>query len=162
VGARAEVSTDDVRAIVTPGKHAKAFALGDALGDRQLPRLLARLDEELWAAKTDRQKSAIGLCSGLISKVRSLLFARELLDADMIRPANAYPQFKSQLDTLPAGEFPDDRRISPLGLHPYVLHQRRTRPRARSFNASQPQTRFQFAGRLIYFAIHPHPNRRAP
>jgi hypothetical protein len=83
--------------------------------------LLARLDEELWAAKTDRQKSAIGLCSGLISKVRSLLFARELLDADMIRPANAYPQFKSQLDTLPAGEFPDDRRISPLGLHPYVL-----------------------------------------
>lgn len=121
VGDRAEVTRDDVRAIVTPGKHAKAFALGDALGDRNLPRLLRRLDEDLWAAKTDRKKSTIGLCSGLISKVRALLFARELLDADMIRPANAYPQFKSQLDSLPAGEFPDDRRISPLGLHPYVL-----------------------------------------
>jgi DNA polymerase-3 subunit delta len=121
VGARAEVTRDDVRAIVTPGKHAKAFALGDALGDRNLPRLLKRLDEDLWAAKTDRKKSTIGLCSGLISKVRALLFARELLDANMIRPANAYPQFKSQLDALPAGEFPDDRRISPLGLHPYVL-----------------------------------------
>ena len=121
VGDRAEVTRDDVRAIVTPGKHAKAFALGDALGDRNLPRLLRRLDEDLWAAKTDRKKSTIGLCSGLISKVRALLFARELLDADMIRPANAYPQFKSQLDALPAGEFPDDRRISPLGLHPYVL-----------------------------------------
>ena len=121
VGDRAEVTPADVRAIVTPGKHAKAFAMGDALGDRNLPRLLARLDEELWAAKTDRQKSAIGLCAGLIKKVRSLLFARELLDAGMVRPTNSFRDFKPQLDALPAGEFPDDRRISPLGLHPYVL-----------------------------------------
>ena len=100
---------------------AKAFALGDAVGERNLPKVLRRLDEDLWAAKTDRKKSVIGLVAGLVSKVRSLLFARELLDAGWVKPARNYPQFKSQLDNLPADSFADDRRISPLGLHPYVL-----------------------------------------
>jgi DNA polymerase III subunit delta len=37
VGDRAEVQTEDIRAIVTRNKQARAFALGDALGDRNLP-----------------------------------------------------------------------------------------------------------------------------
>lgn len=121
VGDRAEITSEDVRAIVTQGKLAKAFALGDAVGERNLPKVLRRLDEDLWAAKTDRKKSVIGLVAGLVSKVRSLLFARELLDAGWVKPARNYPQFKSQLDSLPPDAFADDRRISPLGLHPYVL-----------------------------------------
>ena len=121
VGDRAEISSADVQAIVTRGKHAKAFALGDALGDRDLPRLLKRLDEDLWAVKTDRKKSVIGLVAGLVSKVRSLLFARELLRTRRLNPSRAYGQFKSQLDGLSAEDFPTDRKISPLGMHPFVL-----------------------------------------
>lgn len=121
VGDRAEISSADVQAIVTRGKHAKAFALGDALGDRDLPRVLKRLDEDLWAVKTDRKKSVIGLVAGLVSKVRSLLFARELLRTRRLNPSRAYGQFKSQLDGLSAEDFPTDRKISPLGMHPFVL-----------------------------------------
>ena len=35
-----DITTSDVELIVTQGKHAKAFALGDALGERDLPRTL--------------------------------------------------------------------------------------------------------------------------
>jgi DNA polymerase-3 subunit delta len=121
VGERDEVSVTDVQAIVIRGKHAKAFALGDALGERDLPRLLKRLDEDLWAVKTDRKKSVIGLVGGLVSKVRSLLFARELMDGGWLKPTRSFPQFKPQIERLPADSFPTDRKISPLGLHPYVL-----------------------------------------
>ena len=121
VGERDEVSVTDVQAIVIRGKHTKAFALGDALGERDLPRLLRRLDEDLWAVKTDRKKSVIGLVGGLVSKVRSLLFARELMDGGWLKPTRSFPQFKPQIDRLPADSFPTDRKISPLGLHPYVL-----------------------------------------
>ena len=48
VGDRPRIRIDDVRAIVTRAKQARAFALGDALGDRHLPRLLRCLDDELW------------------------------------------------------------------------------------------------------------------
>ena len=48
VGDRAEIALADVDAVVTRNKQARAFALGDALGDRDLPRLLRTLDEELW------------------------------------------------------------------------------------------------------------------
>ena len=121
VGERDEIAVSDIQAIITRGKQAKAFALGDALGERDLPRLLKRLDEDLWAVKTDRKKSVIGLVGGLVSKVRSLLFARELLDAGWLKPTHNFPQFKPQIDRLPADSFPTDRKISPLGLHPYVL-----------------------------------------
>ncbi len=121
VGESEEIRVSDVRAIVTQGKHAKAFALGDALGGRDLPKLLKRLDEDMWATKTDRKKSVIGLVAGLVNKVRSLLFARELLDAGLIKTTRGFAQFKSQLESLPSEFFAADRRISPLGLHPYVL-----------------------------------------
>ena len=121
VGEAAEITVNDVKSIVTQGKHAKAFALGDALGERNLTKLLKRLDEDLWATKTDRKKSVIRLVAGLVSKVRSLLFARELLDARWVKPVRGFAQFKSQIENLPADAFAEDRRISPLGLHPYVL-----------------------------------------
>jgi hypothetical protein len=64
VGDQREISFEDVAAIGTRNKMSRAFALGDALGDRDLPRLLARLDEELWEVKLDPQKSEIGLLYG--------------------------------------------------------------------------------------------------
>ena len=121
VGDRESATVADVVTIVTRGKHARAFALGDALGDRDLPELLHRLDEELWATRGDKSKSVMGLLYGLVSKVRSLLFAREMMDAGWIRSTNSFPQFKPQLERVPADAFPEDRRINPLFLNPYVL-----------------------------------------
>ncbi len=121
VGDRGAATVADVAAIVTRGKHARAFALGDALGDRNLPVLLRRLDEELWAARGDKSKSVMGLLYGLVSKVRSLHFSREMMDAGWIRSANSFPQFKPQLERVPADAFPEDRRLNPLSLNPYVL-----------------------------------------
>ena len=140
VGESVEITVNDVRLIVTQGKHAKAFALGDALGERNLTKLLKRLDEDLWAAKTDRKKSVIGLVAGLVSKVRSLLFARELLDAGWIKPVRGFAQFKSQIENLPADAFAEDRRISPLGLHPYVLYS--------AANQAQNYTRVELVGAM--------------
>jgi hypothetical protein len=69
-----------------PGtRRRKAFALGDALGDRDLPRLLKRLDEELWETKFDKDKSEIGLLYGLIGKVRAMLLLKEMLREGWIR-----------------------------------------------------------------------------
>src|SRR5581483_10485575 len=59
VGDHARIDTDDVDAIVTRNKQARAFALGDALGDRNLPRLLHCLDQELWEARRDPQRNEI-------------------------------------------------------------------------------------------------------
>ncbi len=55
-GDRKKIEFADVAAICSRNKTARAFALGDALGDRDLPRLLKRLDEELWEMKFDSQK----------------------------------------------------------------------------------------------------------
>ena len=101
---------------------ARAFALGDALGDRDLPRLLKRLDEELWEVKFDSQKSEIGLLYGLISKVRAMLLLKEMLREGWIKPDGDYNRFKAQLERVPADKLPADRRFNPLALNPYVLY----------------------------------------
>ena len=44
-----------------------------------MPRLLRCLDEEMWAMQFDKKSSEIGLLYGLISKVRAMLFAKELV-----------------------------------------------------------------------------------
>jgi DNA polymerase III delta subunit len=68
----------DVVTICTIQQDRPPFALGDALGDRDLPALLRRLDEELWEMQFNRDKSEIGLLYGLISKVRALLMLKEM------------------------------------------------------------------------------------
>jgi DNA polymerase III subunit delta len=122
VGDRKEIGMEDVEAICTRNKMARAFALGDALGDRDLPRLLKRLDEELWEVKFDSQKSEIGLLYGLISKVRAMLLLKEMLREGWIKPDGDYNRFKAQLERVPADKLPADRRFNPLALNPYVLY----------------------------------------
>src|SRR4051812_5656634 len=122
VGDRKEIEMEDVTAICTRNKMARAFALGDALGDRDLPRLLRRLDEELWEVKFDSQKSEIGLLYGLISKVRAMLLLKEMLREGWIKADGDYNRFKAQLERVPADKLPADRRFNPLALNPYVLY----------------------------------------
>jgi DNA polymerase-3 subunit delta len=125
VGDRPEVALADVQTMTTPQKLAKAFALGEALGERDLAKLLRVLDQELWEIRTgvDKKKSEIGLLYGLISKIRALLMLRELRDQGLLKPVRDYNSFKSQLDRLPTTSLPDDKRYNPLAGHPFVLFQ---------------------------------------
>ena len=95
--------------------------MGDALGDRQLARLLRCLDEELWETRRDPQHNEIGLLYGLISKVRVLIFAREMMAQKWIRPETEYNRFRSQLSRVPADALPEDKKFNPLAMNPYVL-----------------------------------------
>jgi DNA polymerase III delta subunit len=92
------------------------------LGERDLPTLLRRLDEELWEVKLDPQKSEIGLLYGLISKVRAMLMLKEMVREGWIKPDADYPRFKAQLERVPADQLPGDRRFNPLSLNPYMLY----------------------------------------
>jgi DNA polymerase-3 subunit delta len=121
-GDRKKIEFADVAVICSQNKTAKAFALGDALGDRDLPRLLKRLDEELWETKFDSKKSEIGLLYGLISKVRAMLLLKEMIREGWIKPVGDYNNFKSQLERVPKDKLPEDRKFNPLALNPYVLY----------------------------------------
>jgi len=123
VGDRKQIALADVQAVCIQNKTARAFALGDALGNRDLPELLRRLDEDLWEIrlKIDKDKSEIGLLYGVISKVRALLFLKEMLAEGWVKPTNSYDQFKAQLERVPREKLPEDRRFNPLALNPYVL-----------------------------------------
>jgi len=134
-GDRKNLEFADVTVICTRNKTARAFALGDALGDRDLPRLLRRLDEELWAVKYDSQKSEIGLLYGLISKVRAMLLLKEMLREGWIKPEMDYNRFKAQLERVPADKLPADRRFNPLALNPYVLY--KALPQAKKYTQNE-------------------------
>lgn len=135
VGDRTEIEVGDVTTICTRNKSARAFALGDALGDRDLPRLLRTLDEELWEMQFDKQKSEIGLLYGLIGKVRAMILLKEMLREGWIKPDADYSRFKAQLERVPADRLPEDKRYNPLALNPYVLF--KALPQSRRY--SQPE-----------------------
>ena len=134
-GKRKQIEAGDVAAVCTHNKTARAFALGDALGDRDLPRLLRRLDEELWELKFDSQKSEIGLLYGLISKIRAMLLLKEMLREGWIKPETDYYRFKAQLERVPAEKLPADRRFNPLALNPYVLY--KALPHAKKYSQDE-------------------------
>jgi DNA polymerase-3 subunit delta len=134
-GDRKRIEFADVAAICARNKTARAFALGDALGDRDLPRLLKRLDEELWETKFDPKKSEIGLLYGLIAKVRAILLLKEMLREGWIKPEADYNRFKAQLERVPAEKLPADRRFNPLALNPYVLY--KALPQVKKYSQSE-------------------------
>ncbi len=115
---KSEIEFEDVTAICSRNKMARAFALGDAL---DLPRLLRRLDEELWEVKLDPGKSEIGLLYGLISKIRAMILLKEMMREGWIKPSMDFSAFKAQLSRVPADQLPGDKRFNPLSINPYVL-----------------------------------------
>jgi DNA polymerase-3 subunit delta len=134
-GERKSVELSDVQTISSRNKSARAFALGDALGDRDLPRLLKRLDEELWETKFDKDKSEIGLLYGLISKVRAMLLLKEMLREGWIKETRDYNSFKAQLERVPADKLPADRKFNPLAINPYVLY--KALPQAKKYSSGE-------------------------
>jgi DNA polymerase-3 subunit delta len=134
-GDRKRIEFADVAAVCARNKTARAFALGDALGDRDLPRLLKRLDEELWETRLDPKKSEIGLLYSLISKVRAILLLKEMLREGWIKPEADYNRFKAQLERVPADKLPADRRFNPLASNPYVLY--KALPQVKKYSQSE-------------------------
>jgi DNA polymerase III subunit delta len=122
---RASITRTDVETVVSRQKHARAFALAEALGDRDLVKLLRTLDEELWEirAGVDKKKSEIGLLYGLISKIRAMILLKELVRQGHIKATRDYNSFKTQLDRIPPAALPADRRYNPLAGHPFVVFQ---------------------------------------
>jgi DNA polymerase-3 subunit delta len=135
VGNRDTIEAGDVAAISIKNKSARAFALADAFGDRDLPRLLRRLDEELWQMKFDSQKSEIGILYGLISKVRVMILLKEMLREGWIKPEAEYNRFKSQLERIPKDKLPEDKRYNPLAINPFMLF--KALPQARRYSQSE-------------------------
>lgn len=121
IGNRAGIHLQDVEIIATHNKQSRAFALGDALGERDLQRTLRTLDDELWEMKRDRQKTEIGLLYGLISKVRVMIFLKEMVRENWLKFTPDFARFKTQLAQVPASALPADRRFNPLAMNPYVL-----------------------------------------
>lgn len=134
-GSRPNIELSDVKAITTRQKQAKAFELAEALGDRDLPRLLRALDESFWELKFDSSKSPIGLLYGLISKVRVLLALKECQRAGFLKAESDYNRFKAQLERMPADLFPEDKRLNPLSGHPYVIF--RALPQTRRYSIAE-------------------------
>jgi DNA polymerase III subunit delta len=116
------ISITDVEKITTKTKHARAFALGDALGERNLPKLLRTLNDELWEMKFDNSRSSIGLLYGLTVKIRTLIFVKEMLRERLIQARVSFPQFKAQLARISKTRFSEYQRINPLSINPYVLY----------------------------------------
>ncbi|HTV63681.1 MAG TPA: DNA polymerase III subunit delta [Verrucomicrobiae bacterium] len=134
-GDRKRIEFADVTAVCSQNKTARAFALGDALGDRDLQRLLKRLDEELWDVQFDKDKSEIGLLYGLISKIRTMLLLKEMIREGWVRPESDYNRFKAQLERVPKENLPADRRFNPLAMNPYVLY--KALPQVKKYSRSE-------------------------
>ncbi|MEY4918760.1 MAG: polymerase subunit delta [Verrucomicrobiota bacterium] len=137
VGERAKVELADVTRICPLNKSARAFALGDALGDRNLPALLKCLDEELWEirAKINKDKSEIGLLYGLTGKIRALLFLKEMMREGWIKESRDYNSFKAQLEKISPDKMPTDKKFNPLATNPYVLY--KALPQVKKYSASE-------------------------
>jgi len=135
VGARPRIEAEDVSTLVTRHKHARAFALADALGDRNLATVLRCLDKELWEVGHDSKRSEIGLLYGLISKIRSLIIAKEMTAQGWLKPETDFNRFKGQMARIPADALPEDRKSGPLSINPYVLF--RAVAQARNYQQSE-------------------------
>ncbi|MBI2926023.1 MAG: DNA polymerase III subunit delta [Verrucomicrobia bacterium] len=134
-GERAVITTEDVAAVVTRNRQARAFALADALGDRHLPRVLKTLSDELWSLKLDSQRSEIGLLYGLIGKVRVMIFLKSLMQEGRLKAEPNFGRFKEQLERLPADLLPEDKRFNPLAMNPYVLF--KALPQTRNYTLAE-------------------------
>jgi len=137
VGARETIELPDVQAVATRNKLARAFALGDAVGNRDLPKALRCLDEEMWSMQFEKEKSEIGLLYGLIFKVRTLILIKEMEREKWLRADGRldYGSCKAALDRIPADRVPEDRRFNPKSMHPNVLF--RSLPQARQYSLDE-------------------------
>lgn len=115
------VSLADVELLASRNKEARAFAVAEALGKRNLPLLMRTLDQELWSMQTDSSRNEIGLLYGILSKVRGMLLAKELVREGFVPPRADYNTMKAAVERIPAEKMPRDKKFNPAAMHPFVL-----------------------------------------
>lgn len=122
VGKRPNITVEDIETIVSRNRQSRAFALADAVGARNLPRLVRTLDTELHDMRSNTKKSEIGLLYGIISKVRAMLLAKEMARQGWVKDTANYGEFQAQLKRIPTEQLPADKKFNPLSMHPFMLH----------------------------------------
>lgn len=122
VGARPNITMTDIESIVSRNRQSRAFALADAVGARDLPRLVRTLDTELHDMRSNSKKSEIGLLYGIISKVRAMLLAKEMARNGWVNDKAGYSEFQGQLKRIATDQLPADKKFNPLSMHPFMLH----------------------------------------
>ncbi len=99
LGNRREVEIEDIRQIVSLSRGGVIFEIGNALGRRELPRVLELINHLLYRGET-----AVGILLGsIVPHLRRLLLAKDLMQRFRIR-ANRYQDFNAALAKLPARE----------------------------------------------------------
>ncbi|MBR4250065.1 MAG: DNA polymerase III subunit delta [Verrucomicrobia bacterium] len=113
-GERTRITEQDVLTLVTRGKQSKSFALTDAIGNRDLPRAIRQLDNDLTELKADRSMSEVGILYGIISKVRTMLLLHEMIEHGYVSGGKV---------NIPDGILPNDKKFNPALMHPFMVKQ---------------------------------------
>lgn len=114
-GNRTNITLKDIDDVCSNNKLVRAFALADALGRRDTSAVMKHLEDEFWSLQFDRDKSEISTLYGLISKVRAMLIAKELISAKIIKPGMNYISFKNSVKKFLETDLPD------IKIHEFIL-----------------------------------------
>lgn len=110
---------EDVEQVVAASHTGIVFEIGNALSRRDLPRVLALIDEQL-----RKGENAIGiLLASIVPTVRKLLQAKDLVESHRLSVGNSYPGFQKQLEALPpsATDHLARNKDGSLGAYPIYL-----------------------------------------
>ena len=99
LGDRRDVTTEDVRTMVSQSRAGVVFELGDAIGRKDIPLALKLIDQLLY-----RGESAIGiLLAAIVPKTRNLFYAK-LVEEQFGLRAFQYNEYQAKLGRLPPAE----------------------------------------------------------
>lgn len=115
LGARKEITEQDVRLMVSPARETAAWDLADAMGERDLAKALDVLRQLIFQGET-----AFRLIMGLQSRVRELIVFRTCLDQRWLRVSGENPWYRAEW--LGAGEAEPLFADLPDTLHPAKLN----------------------------------------
>ena len=101
-------------ALVSRIKHARAFASGEALGERNLPRALQSLDGPLGnPTQGGSEQKPYRLAVRAHLKVRTLLLLKELIRLGYLKTQVDYSRLKGLLARIPPEPYPPTSVITP-------------------------------------------------
>ena len=120
VSPRKEITVADIRAISSSTRDHIVWGLGDAVADRNLGEAFKVLEQLLFQGE-----NAVGLMSMLISKMRTLLLVRELMDQKILTSGRGEHSFKSAFQAIPESvraKLPSDKKFNPLAGNQYAIY----------------------------------------
>lgn len=119
LGERRRAGVQTVRQLVSLSKAAIIFEIGNAVGNRDLPRALQQLDVLL-----AKKENGVGiLLAAIVPKIRNLLVIKDLLSKHKLSTGN-YNSFTVSLEALPTAataHLPRKKDGSGLNVYPLFL-----------------------------------------